>query len=59
MAASAQGMEDLGGAEIEQERKRFHGHGQQCGDFWGEGGISGLKGNKKYNEDKNHDITYT
>ena len=26
-----------GGRRIEQERKRTHGHGQQCGDCGGEG----------------------
>ena len=25
------------GGGIEQKRKRTHGHGQQCGDWWGEG----------------------
>ena len=27
----------LGGGGIEQKRKRTHGHGQQCGERWGEG----------------------
>ena len=27
----------LGGRGIEQKGKRTHGHGQQCGDCWGEG----------------------
>ena len=44
----------LGGGGIEQKGKRTHGHGQQCGDCWGEGGIRVLKGNekKKINEKK-------
>ena len=37
----------LGGAGIEQKGKRTHGHGQQCGDCWGQGGIRGLNGNGK------------
>ena len=41
----------LGGRGIEPKRKRTRGHGQQCGDCWGEGSIRGLNGNgKKYNE---------
>ena len=36
---------ELGVEGTEQKVKRPHGHGQQCGDFWG------LKGNvKKYNK---------
>ena len=37
----------VGGGGIEQKRKRTHGHGEQCGDCWGEGGIRGLNGNGK------------
>ena len=37
----------LAGGGIEQKGKRTHGHGQQCGDCWGLGGIRGLKGNVK------------
>ena len=36
----------LGGGGIEQEGKRTHGHGPQCGDSRGEG-IRGLHGNGK------------
>ena len=32
---------------IEQKGKRTHGHGQQCGECGGEGGIRGLNGNGK------------
>ena len=40
------------GRGIEQKGKRTHGHGQQCGDCWGEGVIRILNGNeKKYNKD--------
>ena len=35
----------LGGGGIEQKAKRTHGHGQQCGDCWEEGGIRGLNDN--------------
>ena len=42
----------LVGVVIEQKGKRTHGHGQQCGDCWGEEGIRGLNGNGiKYNKD--------
>ena len=42
----------LGGGRIEQKGKRTHGHGQQCGDCWGERCKRGLNGNgKKYNKD--------
>ena len=41
------GRERLGGGGIEQRGKRIHGHGQQCGDCWGEWGIRGLKVNVK------------
>ena len=48
MTASGGGR--LGGGGIEQKGKRTHGHGQWCGDCWGEGGIRGLNGNgKNYN----------
>ena len=36
-----------GGGRIEQKGKRTHGHGQQCGDCWGGGGIKGLNSNGK------------
>ena len=43
----------LGGGGIEQEGKRTHGYGQQCGDCGGEDGIRGLSGNRKeYNNKK-------
>ena len=32
---------------MEQKRKRTHGHGQQCGDCWGEEDIKGLNDNGK------------
>ena len=35
------------GGGIEQKGKRTRGHGQQCGDCWGERGIRGLNGNGK------------
>ena len=42
----------LRGGRIEQKEKRTHGHGQQCGDSWGEGGIRELNDNSnKYNKD--------
>ena len=42
----------VGGRGIEQKGERIHGHGPQCGDCWGEGGMRGLNGNgKKYNKD--------
>ena len=51
MTASLGGGEVEGGG-IEQRGKRAHGHGQQCGDYLGAGGIRGLKCNgKKYNKD--------
>ena len=37
----------LGGGGIEQKGKRTHGHGQQCDDCQGKGGIRGLNGNGK------------
>ena len=40
-------MGRLRGGGIEQRGKRIHGHGQQCGDCWGEGNIRGLNGNGK------------
>ena len=27
----------LGGGGVQQNGKKAHGHGQKCGDFWGEG----------------------
>ena len=43
---TARGGEVRGG-RIEQKGKRTYGHGQQCGDCWGEGSIRGLNGNGK------------
>ena len=37
----------LGDRGMEQKGKRTHGHGQQCSDCCGEGGIRGLTGNGK------------
>ena len=37
----------LGDERVEQKGKRTHGHGHQCGDCWGEGGIRGLNGSGK------------
>ena len=37
----------LGGRGTEQKRERTHGHGQQCGSCWRQGGIRELKGNAK------------
>ena len=46
------GWGELGGEGIEQKGRRTHGHGQQCGDCWGEAGIRGLDDNgEKYNKD--------
>ena len=46
------GWGELGGEGIEQKGRRIHGHGQQCGDCWGEAGIRGLDDNgEKYNKD--------
>ena len=36
------------GGGTEQKGNRSCGHGQQCGDCWGEGRIRGLNGNGKY-----------
>ena len=36
-----------GSSGIEQKGKRTHGHGQQCGDYWGEGGIRRLNGDER------------
>lgn len=33
----------IGGGRIEQKGKETHGHGQHCGNCWGEGGMRGLK----------------
>ena len=35
------------GGGIDQKGKRTHGHGQQCGDGWGEQCIRGVNGNGK------------
>ena len=43
---TAAGVE-VGHAGIEQKGKGTHGHGQRCGDCWGEGGIRELNGNRK------------
>ena len=40
-------MGRLRGGGSEQRAKRTHGHGQQCGECWGEGNIRGLNGNGK------------
>ena len=37
----------LGTRGIKQNGKRTHGHGQQCGDCWGEWGLRGLNDNGK------------
>ena len=37
----------LGSGGIEPKGKRTHGHGQQCGDCWGERNIRGLNGSGK------------
>ena len=39
------GQGRLGDGGIEQNGKRTHGHGQQCGDCWGEGYIKGQDDN--------------
>ena len=36
---------EVTGGGIEQKGKKTHGHGQQCGDCWGEGVLRGLNGN--------------
>ena len=38
---------EVRGGGIEQQGKRMHGHGQQCGDCRGEGRIRGINGNGK------------
>ena len=35
------------GGETEQKGKKTHGHGQQCGDCWGEEGRREINGNGK------------
>ena len=40
-------VERLGDGETEQKGERTHGHRQQCGDCWGEGGVRGPNGNGK------------
>ena len=37
----------IAGGGSEQKGKSTHGHGQQCGDCWGEEGIKVLNGNGK------------
>ena len=44
---TATGGGRLGGGGIEGRGNRTQGHGQQCGDCWGEGGIRRLNGNGK------------
>ena len=44
---TAKGWGKWGGGGIEQKGKRTRGHGQPCGDCWGETGIRGLNGNGK------------
>ena len=46
MTASGGGR-NLGGRGIEQNRRRIHGHRQQCGDCWGWEVYRGLNGNGK------------
>ena len=46
MTASRQGGGGQRGG-IEQKGKRTHGHGQQCGDCWGEGSIEVLNDSGK------------
>ena len=40
---------------MKQKGKGIHGHGQQCGDCWGQGHIRGLNGNGKNNTIKETD----
>ena len=40
---TASGGGEVRGGGIEQKGKRIHGHGHQCDDCWGEGGIRGTK----------------
>ena len=44
---TASGVQRLGDGEIEQKTKGIRGHGQQCGDCWGEGDIRGLNSTGK------------
>ena len=37
------GVSSLGNEETEQKEKRTHGHGQQCGECWGDGSIKRTK----------------
>ena len=37
----------LGGGGIEQNGKKIHGYGRQCGDCWWKGGTRGLTGTGK------------
>ena len=41
------GVEVGWGRGTEQKGKRTHGHGQQCGEPWGQKGIRGLNDNEK------------
>ena len=41
------GKRRLDGEGVAQKGKRTHGHGQRCGDYWGEGGIRELNDNEK------------
>ena len=38
---------EAGDGRTEQKAKTSHGHGQQCGNCWGEGHIRGLTSNRK------------
>ena len=44
---TAQWVDRLGVEGLSKKGKRTQGHGQQCGDCWGEDGIRGLNGNGK------------
>ena len=41
------GEVEVRGWSHQAKRKMTHGHGQLCGDCWGEGGIRELNGNGK------------
>ena len=47
MTAKWGGGSSGGDGGIDRKGKRTHGHGQQCGDCWGEAGIRGLNSNGK------------
>ena len=48
----------LGDEGTEQKGKRTHGHGQQCGDCWGEGSKRGIDGNGKNTIKKKQKLGY-